>query len=77
MIRIYQEIGKPREHIKLLKLFSWLPFRISLEGAIFDKKLVLDYFQILKNNPNLISFAFIRSVIKYILRLGRPVNNRL
>lgn len=77
MILIYKEIGKPKEHRKLLKLFSWLPFRISLEGAIFDYKLAKHYFRILKHNPNLMSISLLKSIIKYIFRLGRPLNNRL
>ena len=77
MIDIHSELGNPRAHLKLLRMYAWLPLRISLEGSIFDRDLFAKYIWILIKNPNLFSTSILKSIVKFIIRLGSPINTRL
>ncbi|MDC1292414.1 glycosyltransferase [Amylibacter sp.] len=76
MINIHSELGNPREHLKLLRMYAWMPLKIFLEGPIFDRGLLAKYISILIKNPNLFSTSVLKEIVKFIIRLGRPVNNR-
>jgi hypothetical protein len=77
MINIHSELGNPRAHLKLLRIYAWLPLRISLEGSIFDRHLLAKYVSIIIKNPHLFSTSILKSIVKFTIRFGRPINNRL
>lgn len=77
MIDIHTALGRPIDHYKLLRMYAWLPLRVSLEEGIFNRVALRKYFKIIIGNPNLLSLSVIKSILKFILRLGRKTNRRL
>lgn len=77
MIDLHFKLGSPKEHYKLLRLYAWLPFRVALDNKIFDYNITRDYLKVLLKHPKLMSISLLKSIVKFVFRLGRPVQTRL